>query len=161
MRSLPPDIRQLKRELVSGCECGRPSGNYQDISNIWLAHGFLSSNPLCPARQSGLFGAFPGCRKVHDISAGYPAASTDPVPCPPMWHRDPPGFLLRRDALFAHRRRISRPKESNVNGAVLQGFARMDRRKPPVEAATSDTKALQRRPRMVVRGAILRALSAG
>ena len=27
---------------------------YHDISNTWLAHGFLSSSPMTPARQTAL-----------------------------------------------------------------------------------------------------------
>jgi hypothetical protein len=31
---------------------GRANRSYRDISNTWLGHGFLSSNPTFPATQS-------------------------------------------------------------------------------------------------------------
>jgi hypothetical protein len=39
---------QLKRESSLVASFGRANGNYHNISNTWLAHGFLSSNPLSP-----------------------------------------------------------------------------------------------------------------
>src|SRR5438067_3266285 len=45
---------QLKREWSLLAIFGRANRSYHDISNTWLAHGFLSSSPTCPARQCGL-----------------------------------------------------------------------------------------------------------
>jgi hypothetical protein len=45
---------RLKREWSLLAIFGRANRSYRDISNTWLGHGFLSSNPTCPATQSGL-----------------------------------------------------------------------------------------------------------
>src|SRR6266436_7985829 len=47
---------QLKREWSLLARFGRAEANYHDISNTWLAHGYLSSSPPTPATQSGLCG---------------------------------------------------------------------------------------------------------
>jgi hypothetical protein len=47
---------RLKREWSLLAIFGRANRSYRDISNTWLGHGFLSSNPTCPATQSGLYG---------------------------------------------------------------------------------------------------------
>jgi hypothetical protein len=47
-------IQQLKRERSLPAGCGRAKGDYPNISNTWLAPGYLSSSPLTPATQSGL-----------------------------------------------------------------------------------------------------------
>jgi hypothetical protein len=62
------DTPQLKREesLVAGF--GRADGNYHNISNTWLSHGFLSSSP--PASQSILCGVISRCVRTADIPAG-------------------------------------------------------------------------------------------
>jgi hypothetical protein len=51
---------QLKREWSLLTSFGRANGNYHDISNTWLAHGYLSSSPLTPGRQSGVRGRLIG-----------------------------------------------------------------------------------------------------
>ena len=47
---------RLKREWSLLAIFGRANRSYRDISNTWLGHGFLSSNPTCPANQSGSVG---------------------------------------------------------------------------------------------------------
>ena len=49
---------RLKREWSLLAIFGRANRSYRYISNTWLGHGFLSSNPTCPATQSGLCSAF-------------------------------------------------------------------------------------------------------
>jgi hypothetical protein len=43
--------------------------NSRDISNAYSAIGVESSNPICPASQSGLCGVISGCVKTADIPA--------------------------------------------------------------------------------------------
>ena len=56
---MPAEIDQLgiagaaaQTRMVSLANFGRANSSYHEISNTWLAHGFLSSSPTCPATQS-------------------------------------------------------------------------------------------------------------
>ena len=66
---MPAEIDQLgiagaaaQTRMVSAGEFWPSQQELSRDLNTWLAHGFLSSSPTCPATQSGLCGICPGCR---------------------------------------------------------------------------------------------------
>jgi len=59
---------KLKREQSLAARFGRADASYYDISSTWIADGFLSSSPTCPARQCSLYRTSPVYGIVRDLA---------------------------------------------------------------------------------------------
>src|SRR5258708_4962337 len=59
---IPDTAAQTRKSPVA--RSGRAEASCHDISNTWLAHGYSSSSPTCPARQSSLCRPCPACKNV-------------------------------------------------------------------------------------------------
>jgi hypothetical protein len=60
---------QLKREWSLVARSAELAEVYHEISDTWLAHGFLSSSPTCPASQCSLCEPCPAQKNRRDIPA--------------------------------------------------------------------------------------------